>query len=80
MAEIAYRIVAETEGHVRILVDLRGGNLNGYAAKKTGRKCSQGGGGPSPLRPKWAYIFFIVSSAWACDETNFKLLLRRKKI
>ena len=28
--------------------------------------------------PKWAYIFFIVSLAWACDETNFKLLLRKK--
>ena len=28
--------------------------------------------------PKWAYIFFIVSLAWACDETNFKLLLRNK--
>ena len=48
MAEIAYRIVAETEGHVRILVDLRGGNLNGYAAKKTGRKCSQREGGSKP--------------------------------
>ena len=22
--------------------------------------------------PKWAYIFFIVSLAWSCDETNFK--------
>ena len=43
------------------------------------------GGGPTPLRPtakrflansrgpRWAYIFFIVSLAWACDETNFKL-------
>ena len=48
-----------------------------------------GGGGPTPLRPmakrflangrgpKWAYIF-IVSLAWACDETNLKLLLRKK--
>ena len=46
-------------------------------------------GGPSPLRPmakrflangrgpKWAFIFFIVSLAWSCDETNFKLLLRK---
>ena len=48
------------------------------------------GEGPSPLRPmakrflangrgpKWAYIFLIVSLAWSCDETNFKLLLRKK--
>ena len=28
--------------------------------------------------PKWAFIFFIVSLAWSCDETNFKLLLRKK--
>ena len=48
------------------------------------------GGGPSLLRPmakrflanghgpKWAYIFFIVSLAWSCDETNLQLLLRKK--
>ena len=54
MAEIAYRIVAETEGHVRILVDLRGGNLNGYAAKKTGRKCSQREGGVQAHLGPWA--------------------------
>ena len=29
-----------------------------------------GGGGSNPT--------FIVSLAWTCDETNFKLLLRKK--
>ena len=50
----------------------------------------RGGGGPSLLRPmakrflanghgpKCAYIFFIVSLAWSCDETNLQLLLRKK--
>ena len=48
-----------------------------------------GGGGPTPLRPMAKRFlamglsgptFFIVSLAWKCDETNFKLLFRRKKI
>ena len=46
-------------------------------------------GGPTPLRPWPRYFwsmamglsgptFFIASLAWKCDETNFKLILRKK--
>ena len=32
---------------------------------------------PNGHGPKWAYIFFIVSLAWKCDERNFELLLKK---